>query len=109
MTSVLLTKDDRALRWGILGVSRFALKKSVPRMLRGEMTSVVAVASRDLERASFEASRLSIPKAYGSYDALLADPQVEAVYIPLPNHLHAEWTAKRHERESMSCARSRYP
>ena len=87
-------KDPAAVVWGVLGASRFALKKSVPRMLGGTMTSVRALASRRIERAIAETRRLGIPRAYGSYDELLADPEIEAVYIPLPNHLHVEWCAR---------------
>lgn len=63
-------------------------------MQRGEFSQVVAIASRDLARAQNAASRLGIPRAYGSYEALLADPDVDAIYIPLPNHLHVPWSLK---------------
>ena len=53
---------------------------------------VVAIASRDADRGRSDAERLGIPRVHGSYEALLADPEVDAVYVPLPNHLHAEWT-----------------
>lgn len=80
--------------WGVLGASRFALKKSVPRMRKSARTEVRALASRSIEKAQSAANALSIPRAYGSYEELLRDPEIEAVYIPLPNHLHAEWTAR---------------
>jgi predicted dehydrogenase len=63
-------------------------------MLRSDRCDVIAIASRDRERAAAAAGALGIPRAYGSYDELLADADVEAVYIPLPNHLHAAWTRR---------------
>ena len=82
----------RALRWGILSTADIARAKVIPGLQRAARSSVVAIASRDHERAAAVAAELGIPRAYGSYEALLADPDVDAVYIPLPNHLHAEWT-----------------
>jgi predicted dehydrogenase len=78
-------------RWGILGASRFAQTKSVPGMMTSPLVQVIALASRDEAKAQAAASLLGIPKALGSYEALLADPQIEAIYIPLPNHLHIPW------------------
>jgi predicted dehydrogenase len=78
--------------WGVLSTADIGLKKVIPAMMAGSMTSVDAIASRSEDRAADAASRLGISKAYGSYEALLGDPEIEAVYIPLPNHLHAEWT-----------------
>jgi predicted dehydrogenase len=85
------------LRWGVLGVARIATKKVIPAMQRGRWTEVHAIASRDVARARQAAGELGIGKAYGSYDALLADPDIDAVYIPLPNHLHVEWTRRAAE------------
>ena len=82
------------VRWGVLGASRFALGVSLPGMKRGPLTALSALASRELARAEAGAAALGIPKAYGSYEALLADPEIEAIYNPLPNHLHVEWTAR---------------
>lgn len=82
------------IRWGVLGVAKIAVDKVIPAMQRGEFSQVVAIASRDLARAQNAASRLGIPRAYGSYEALLADPDVDAIYIPLPNHLHVPWSLK---------------
>ncbi|MFP5342133.1 MAG: Gfo/Idh/MocA family protein [Candidatus Limnocylindria bacterium] len=79
------------VRWGILSPADIALKKVVPGMQRAARCEVVAIASRDPERARQAADRLGIARAHGSYEALLADPDVDAVYIPLPNHLHADW------------------
>ena len=81
------------LRWGILGPGRIA-----PRLVRAIGTSdraeLVAIASRDAERARAFAARHGVPRAWGAYDALLADPDVDVVYIALPNHLHAAWTIR---------------
>ena len=80
------------LRIGILSTANIATAKVIPGMRRAERVEVVAIASRDAARSRAVADRLGIPTAHGSYEALLADPDVDAVYIPLPNHLHAEWT-----------------
>ena len=82
------------VRWGVLGVAGIAIKKVIPGMQRGTSSEIVAIASRDREKAQTAAASLGIPTAYGSYDELLADRSIEAVYIPLPNHLHAHWTAR---------------
>jgi len=79
------------LRFGILSTADIAVRKVIPGMRRSALGEVVAIASRDGERAAAVAHELRIPRAHGSYEALLADPDVDAVYIPLPNHLHAEW------------------
>jgi predicted dehydrogenase len=80
------------IRWGVLGVAKIAVDKVIPAMQRGEFSQVVAIASRDLARAQDAASRLGIARAHGSYEALLADPEVDAIYNPLPNHLHVPWS-----------------
>ena len=81
------------LRWGILSTANIATEKVIPGIRRAARDEIVAIASRDGETARRgRATALSIPRAHGSYEALLADPDVDAVYIPLPNHLHAEWT-----------------
>lgn len=69
-----------------------AVGNFIPAMAHSELSQVHAIASRSPERAAKAAGDLGIPKAHGSYEALLADPDIEAVYIPLPNHLHPEWT-----------------
>ena len=76
-------------RWGILGVAKHARGFVIPGIQRAQDNEVVAIASRDGERAARAAREIGIPHSYGSYEALLADPEVDAVYIPLPNHLHA--------------------
>jgi predicted dehydrogenase len=85
------------VRWGILSTARIALSRVAPALQRSPLTRVVAVASRDLARAGAAAEHLGIPRAYGSYDALLADPEVEALYVGLPNHMHVEWTIRAAE------------
>jgi predicted dehydrogenase len=80
-----------------LGVAGIAVKKVIPAMQRGEWSHVIAIASRDLAKAQQIAEQLGIPKAYGSYEEMLADPDVEAVYNPLPNHLHVPWSIKAAE------------
>ena len=88
---------NRKVKWGVLGVAEIAVKKVIPAMQRGECSEVVAIASRDVERAKSAAAKLGISKAYGSYEELLADPDVEAIYNPLPNHLHVPWSIKAAE------------
>jgi len=82
------------VRWGILSTARIGTLKVIPAMQRGEFCEVVAIASRRLEAAQAAASELGIPHAYGSYDELLADPNVDAIYNPLPNDLHVPWSIK---------------
>ena len=81
-------------RFGVLGVSHFAVKKMIPAMQAARDTPVVAIASRDRARAEAAAGALGIAKAYGSYEELLADPDIDAVYNPLPNHLHVPWAER---------------
>jgi predicted dehydrogenase len=83
--------------WGVLGVADIAVKKVIPAMQRGELSEIVAIASRDLKKAQQAAEQLGILKAYGSYEELLADPEIEAIYNPLPNHLHIPWSRKAAE------------
>ena len=80
------------LRWGVLSTASIAREKVIPGLRRARRSRVVAIASRDIVLARRAADEAGIPRAHGSYEALLADPDVDAVYIPLPNHLHAEWT-----------------
>jgi predicted dehydrogenase len=82
----------RKLRWGVLGAAKIAVQKVVPAIQRSERGEVASLASRDLERGRQVARELNIASVHGSYEALLADPAIDAVYIPLPNHLHARWT-----------------
>ncbi len=85
---------ENPIRWGILSTANIALKRFIPGVFDSRNGIVAAIASRDLGRARESAGRLGIAKAYGSYEALLADPDIDAVYNPLPNSLHAEWTLK---------------
>ena len=82
------------VRWGVLSTAGIGVEKVIPAMQRAELCDVVAIASRDESRASGVAQSLGIPHAYGSYEELLADPDIDAVYNPLPNHIHAEWTLR---------------
>jgi predicted dehydrogenase len=85
--------SDR-VRWGVLSTARIARDKVIPAMFKADDVEVVAIASRS-ERAAQEAARaLRIPRAHGSYEALLADRDVDAVYLPLPNHLHVDWSIR---------------
>jgi predicted dehydrogenase len=85
------------LRIGILSTADIARRKVVPGMRTASRVEVAAIASRDAMTAQIVATELGIPRSHGSYEALLADPDIDAVYIPLPNHLHMEWTIKAAE------------
>jgi predicted dehydrogenase len=85
------------LRWGVLSTANIGVKKVIPGMQQGEFTSVDAIASRDIEKAQAAATKLGIAKAYGSYEELLADPEIDAIYNPLPNQMHVPWTVKAAE------------
>ena len=80
----------RKIRWGVLGAAKIALTKVIPAMRHCEFAEITAIASRDLAKAK----ATGIPKAYGSYEELLADPEVDAIYNPLPNHLHVPWSIR---------------
>jgi predicted dehydrogenase len=82
------------VRWGILSTAKIGTEKVIPAMQRGNYSQVEAIASRNLENAKAAAGQLAIARAYGSYEELLADPDIEAIYNPLPNHLHVEWSIK---------------
>jgi len=82
------------LRWGVLSTADIGRTKVVPAIQKARRCRVVAIASRDAGRAKAYAAELVIPRAHDSYEALLADEDVDAVYIPLPNHMHMEWTVK---------------
>ncbi len=84
----------RKVRWGIMSTAKIGLQKVIPAMQKGDYTDIRAIASRDPDRARKAGKRLGIPRTFGSYDELLADADIEAVYIPLPNHLHVEWSIK---------------
>jgi predicted dehydrogenase len=80
------------VRWGILSTAKIGTTKVIPGMLKSKLLEVVAIGSRHLASAQAAASALGIPTAHGSYEALLADPSIEAIYNPLPNHLHVPMT-----------------
>jgi predicted dehydrogenase len=85
------------IRWGVLGTALIGVQKVIPAMQRGKDSQVTAIASRDLRKARKAARALGIPKAYGSYDELLGDSEIDAVYNPLPNHLHVPWSIRAAE------------
>jgi predicted dehydrogenase len=85
------------VRWGVLSTAKIGMKKVIPAMQKGEWCEVTAIASRDRRTAEEAARTLGIAKAYGSYEELLADPQIEAIYNPLPNQLHVPWSIKAAE------------
>jgi predicted dehydrogenase len=85
------------LRWGVLSTANIGLKKVIPAMQQGETITVTAIASRDIAKAKQAAEALDIPTAYGSYEELLADPNIDAIYNPLPNQFHVPWTIKAAE------------
>jgi predicted dehydrogenase len=85
---------SRKIRWGVLGVANIAVQKVIPGMQRAEHVEVAAIASRSLEKAQQAAAKLGIPRAYGSYEELLADSSIEAIYVPLPNHMHVPWSIR---------------
>ena len=82
------------IRWGILGCAAIARVRTIPGLLEADNATLYAVASRNIEKANEMAAQFGALKAYGSYEELLADPEVQAVYIPLPNSMHCEWVEK---------------
>jgi predicted dehydrogenase len=87
----------KKIRWGIIGCAGIAKHSVIPGIQKSETGEVAAIASRGLDKAKQTAEELTIPTAYGSYEELLADPTIEAVYIPLPNHMHKEWVIRAAE------------
>lgn len=85
---------SKKVRWGVLGTANIGKRSVIPGIKESERNEVIAVASRTLNKAKKFAGNMSIPIAYGSYEDLLADDNIDAVYIPLPNHLHKKWTIK---------------
>ena len=84
----------KKIRWGILSTARIGWHRVIPAMQASSNGEVFAIASRELGNAETVARKMGIPHAYGSYEALLADPEVDAIYNPLPNHLHAPWSIR---------------
>jgi predicted dehydrogenase len=93
----MMANMSKKIRWGVLSTAAIGLKKVIPAMQQGHLTTIAAIASRDLSKAKEAAAAHGIPKAYGSYEELLADPDINAIYNPLPNHLHVPWTIKAAE------------
>jgi D-xylose 1-dehydrogenase (NADP+, D-xylono-1,5-lactone-forming) len=87
----------RKVKWGVLGCAAFARSTAIPAMLRATNVELTGIASRSQEKAAAFAEEFGFARAYGSYEALLADPEIEAVYNPLPNAMHPEWTIKAAE------------
>ena len=85
------------VKWGIISTAKIGLEKVIPAMQTQPLCDIAAIASRNLAKARAAADQLGIPKAYGSYEELLADPEIEAVYNPLPGHLHVPWSARAAE------------
>ena len=85
------------IRWGILSTAAIGVKKVIPGMQKSELCDIAAIASRDIHKAEATARQLGIPKAYGSYEELIADPHIDAIYNPLPNQMHVPWSIKAAE------------
>lgn len=86
--------SQEKVRWGILSTALIGTQKVIPAMQQGDHCEVIAIASRSADKAKQAAEQLGIPNSYDSYEALLADPNVDAIYNPLPNHLHVDWSIK---------------
>ena len=84
----------RKIRWGIISTAKIGVEQVIPAMQRGQHCEILAIASRSLEKAQAVATQLGISKAYGAYEDLLSDSEIDAVYNPLPNHLHVPWSVK---------------
>jgi predicted dehydrogenase len=82
------------VQWGVLSTANIGVKRVIPAIIAGRRGTVAAIASRDSDRAARVAAAFGIARSHGSYQALLDDPKIEAIYNPLPNHLHVEWTVK---------------
>lgn len=82
------------VRWAILGTAKIATEKVIPAMQKSQWTEVVGIASREIGRSREVAARFGIPRAFASYDEAISDPDVDAIYIPLPNHLHVPWSIR---------------
>lgn len=89
---------SRKVKWGILSTAGIATRRVLPAMQQCQFSQLAAICSRSMEKAQSVAQSFGIPKVYGSYEELLSDPDIEAVYNPLPNHLHAEWTIRAASR-----------
>src|ERR1700687_5615905 len=90
-------KKMKKVKWGVLGAASIAVRRVIPGMQKGANSEIAAIASRDKKKAEEAARKLGIPQAYGSYEELLQDREIEAIYNPLPNHLHVPWSIKAAE------------
>ena len=97
MLAAMITSMRKKLRWGVLSTAAIGVNKVIPAMQLGQLTQVDAIASRDSTKAREAAAALGIARAYGSYEELLADPDIDAIYNPLPNNMHVPWTIKAAE------------
>ncbi|MGO9933177.1 MAG: Gfo/Idh/MocA family protein [Steroidobacteraceae bacterium] len=88
------TSISSKVKWGILSTANIGVKRVIPAIISGRRGEVLGLASRDADRAASIAARFGIARSYGNYQALLDDPEIEAVYNPLPNHLHVDWTVR---------------
>src|SRR5579863_6318432 len=84
----------KTVSWGVISPAKIGVEKVIPAMQKGSVSRIDAIASRDLSRAKQTAEKLGVRNAYGSYEELLADPKIEAIYNPLPNEMHVPWTIK---------------
>jgi len=85
---------NKTIRWGVLSTAKIGTQKVIPAIQKSQLGEVTAICSRNREQAKTVAELLGIPRFYESYDELLKDPEIDAIYNPLPNHLHIEWTLK---------------
>jgi len=95
------------VRYGVLSTAQIARNNHIPAAKKAANTEIVVISSREKDRAVKWADELGIRKAYGSYDEVLTDPEVDAILNPLPNSMHCEWTIKAAEAGNTSCAKSR--
>ena len=86
------------VKWGVISTAKIGIEKVIPAMQQGVNLEIIGIASRNENDAKVAADKLGIPRFYGSYEALLGDPEIESIYIPLPNHMHYEWTKKAIEK-----------
>ena len=93
----MINLSHKKVKWGVLSTANIGVKKVIPGMQLGQWCEITAISSRDGKKAEEAARKLKIPKAYWSYEEMLADPEIEAVYNPLPNHLHVPWSIKAAE------------
>ncbi len=86
--------SKKKIKWGVLSTAKIGVKNVIPSMQKGELSEITAIASRNIDNAKNTTIELGIPTYYGSYEELLSDPEIDAIYNPLPNHLHVSWTIK---------------